>query len=245
MKAQDWSIWIGFDPREAAAFAVCRNSIRRRTFAPIPVHGLVLSELRQRGLYYRPTERRGEQLWDVISDAPMSTEFSNSRFLTPILARTGWALFMDCDMMARTNLQRMFEGLDPSKAVYCVKHKHEPPPGVKMDGQQQTQYARKNWSSFVVYNCDHPANKKLTVDLVNTVPGRDLHRFCWLKDREIGALPAEYNYLVGTTKLPAGKTPAVVHWTEGLPMMRGYENAEYADEFWSELEDCFGSKAAA
>ena len=245
MKAPSWSIWIGFDPREAAAFAVCRNSIKRRTFAPIPVHGLVLSELRQKGLYYRPTERRGEQMWDVISDAPMSTEFSVSRFLTPIVAGSGWAVFMDCDMMARTNLQRMFEQLDPSKAVYCVKHKHEPPVGVKMDGQEQTRYARKNWSSFVVYNCDHPSNKKLTVDMVNTVPGRDLHRFCWLKDREIGALAPEYNYLVGTTKLPRGREPAVVHWTEGVPTMRGYENAEYADEFWSELENCFGSKAAA
>lgn len=236
MKAQDWSIWIGFDPREAAAFAVCRNSIRRRTFAPIPVHGLVLSELRQRGLYYRPTERRGEQLWDVISDAPMSTEFSISRFLTPILAQTGWALFMDCDMMVRTNMQELFEQLNPAKAVYCVKHKHEPPPGTKMDGQIQTNYARKNWSSLVVWNTEHPANKNLTVDAINSVPGRDLHRFYWLSDREIGTLGPEWNYLVGHTKLPRNVTPKIVHWTDGIPLMPGYESAEYADEFTGHLQ---------
>jgi hypothetical protein len=32
----------------------------------------------------------------------------------------------------------------------------------------------------MVFNCDHPANRALTLDLINTVPGRDLHRFCWL-----------------------------------------------------------------
>jgi hypothetical protein len=29
-----------------------------------------------------------------------------------------------------------------------------------MDGQAQTRYARKNWSSVMVFNCDHPANER-------------------------------------------------------------------------------------
>lgn len=96
------SIWIGFDPREAAAFAVCRHSINRWLTQQIPVKGIVLSDLRRRGLYTRPTEVRSNgQLWDTISDAPMSTEFAISRFFTPLLAGGGWAMFLDCDMLAQ------------------------------------------------------------------------------------------------------------------------------------------------
>ena len=229
------SVWVGFDPRESTAYAVCRSSIERRTRAPLPVRGVVLDDLRAEGLYYRQTERRNGQLWDAISDAPMSTEFAISRFLVPHLAGDGWALFMDCDVLVRANLMELFDRADDSKAVYCVKHVHEPPPGVKMDGQQQVRYARKNWSSVMLFNCDHPANEALTVDLINSVPGRDLHRFCWLEDNDIGELPAEWNYLVGHTRLPRGREPKIVHFTEGTPAMPGYEHTEYADEFWAEL----------
>jgi hypothetical protein len=228
------SIWIGFDPREACAFAVCRNSIRRRLTQPIPTRGIVLSELQRAGLYRRPIERRGEQLWDPISGAPCSTEFAISRFFTPILAKSGWALFMDCDIMARGSVARLFERADPRYAVMCVKHKHDPNYMVKMDGQAQTKYFRKNWSSVMLFNCDHEANKMLTVDMLNIVPGRDLHRFCWLKDEEIGELPPIWNYLVGHTEVDS--EPQLVHFTDGIPSMRGYENCEYADEYRMELE---------
>ena len=33
---------------------------------------------------------------------------------------------------------------------------------VKMDGQAQQPYARKNWSSLILYNCAHPATRQLT-----------------------------------------------------------------------------------
>jgi hypothetical protein len=75
----------------------------------------------------------------------------------------------------------MFEGLDPSKAVYCVSTASKASRRSKMDGQVQTAYARKNWSSFILFNCDHPANRALTLEMVNTLPGRDLHRLCWLR----------------------------------------------------------------
>jgi hypothetical protein len=49
----------------------------------------------------------------------------------------------------------------------------------------------------MLFNCDHPSNKKLTVEMINTLPGRDLHRFCWLEDDEIGELDPGWNWLVG------------------------------------------------
>jgi hypothetical protein len=229
----DHSIWIGWDPREAAAFAVTRHSIVRRLSVPVPVFGLVLSDLQAQGFYTRPMERRSNVMWDVISDAPQSTEHANSRWLVPYLARDGWALFCDCDMLCRANLARVFDGLDPDKALYCVKHRHEPVGDTKMDGQQQTRYARKNWSSMMIFNVAHPANKALTIEMINTLPGRDLHRLCWLDDDLIGELSPEWNFLVGTSD-PA-IVPRVVHFTEGTPDLAGYENVPYADEWRAEL----------
>jgi lipopolysaccharide biosynthesis glycosyltransferase len=225
------SIWIGFDPREAAAYAICRDSIRRNLTQPIPIHGVVLDDMRRDGLYTRPIEFRDGQLYDPISAAPMSTEFAISRFFVPTMAERGWALFMDCDMLVRTSLVRLFESLDPRYAVYCVKHSHVPNEIVKMDGQTQTKYPRKNWSSFCVFNCDHTANKRLNVRSLNKLPGRDLHAFCWLHDDEIGELGPEWNYLVGISQETI--RPNVIHYTKGGPWMDGFEEVEFADQ-WNE-----------
>lgn len=228
------SIYLGFDPREADAFAVAKSSIRRHVPWAISVRGLVLSDLRERGLYSRPTSRREGRLWDDLSDAPMSTEFACSRFLVPFLANGGWcAIFMDSDMLVRARIDRVIELLDRDKAVTVVKHRFDPPEGLKMDGQAQTRYARKNWSSFMVWNLAHPANRRLTLEMVNTLPGRDLHRFCWLEDNEIGELGPEWNWLVGHSD--PSVDPKVVHFTEGLPSMAGHENDPYADEWRAEL----------
>lgn len=201
--------------------------------------GLVLEDLKVRGLYTRPTTTRinGDGRMEMIDqlsvrpdyDGRMSTQHAIARFLVPHLAKTGWALFMDGDMMVKGNLGQLFETLDPRFAVYCVKHNYEPVNSTKMDGQEQVRYNRKNWSSFAIFNCEHPANKTLTVEMVNTMPGRDLHRFCWLDDDEIGELAQEWNYLVGHSD--KSLEPKVIHWTEGCPDMAGYEAAEYADDW--------------
>jgi lipopolysaccharide biosynthesis glycosyltransferase len=239
------SIWVGFDPREAAAFAVAVHSIKSRLSRRIPVYGLVLKELQASGLYRRPTDsfinsEGHKQLIDVLSarddyNGAMSTEFAISRFLVPHLAGSGWALFMDCDMLARSDLTRLFALRDPSKAVMCVQHQYAPIQTVKMDGQLQTKYSRKNWSSVMLFNCDHPANERLTLDMVNKLPGRDLHALCWLKDDEIGALPIEWNWLAGESEHV--QNPRIVHHTLGSPCMSGYEDAPYANEWRDELAE--------
>lgn len=83
----------------------------------------------------------------------------------------------------------------------------------------------------MAFNLGHPSNAKLTVSLINSVPGRELHAFCWLDDDEIGALDPCWNYLVGHTKLPAGQQPKLVHHTEGGPWFEAYRDVEYADEW--------------
>lgn len=232
------SVYIGFDPREAAAFAVARHSLRVHCSDPsIAVYGLVLPHLIESRLFTRPQERRDGIIWDLISGAPCATEFSISRFLLRELAPpTGWALFMDSDMLIRGDIAEVFDLCDPSKAIMCVKHDHRPEGVTKMDGQVQTTYGRKNWSSFFAVNCDHPANAALTVELVNTVPGRDLHQFCWIEDDNlIGGLPEEWNWLAGHSSTAID--PKNCHHTEGSPCLPGYEDAPYADEFRSVLAD--------
>jgi hypothetical protein len=232
------SIWIGWDPREAAAYAVAWDSVKKHAMRQWQISGVVLSKLIEMGLYSRPMEMRPgvdrPVMWDVLSDAPMSTEHANARFLVPHLAKRGWALFMDGDMMIRDNLGPLFASLDPKYAVYCVKHNFKPDTTVKMDGQFQTVYPRKNWSSFIIFNCEHKANAVVTPEMVNVLPGRDLHRLCWLEDELIGELDPAWNYLVGHSV----KTiePKCIHWTDGVPDMKGHENAEYAD-LWRRARD--------
>ncbi|WP_051677258.1 hypothetical protein [Bradyrhizobium sp. URHD0069] len=234
------SVWLGWDPREASAFAVARKSCRHHLTRPIPIYGLLLDDLIGMGLYQRPIEYRASAadkpvMWDVVSDAPQSTEHANSRFFVPMLAKTGWALFCDGDVMFRGNVARLFDQLSPDKAVYCVWHNHDPKPGIKMDNQVQTSYGRKNWSSVIAFNCDHPANKALTLDVLNKTPGRDLHRLFWLADSDIGELDQAWNYLVGHTDPEISAT--IAHFTSGIPDMPGYEDCQYADEWRMQLAD--------
>ncbi len=241
------SIFVGFDPREAAAFAVARYSIKRHLTQPIPIYGVVLDELRRLGLYRRCHEiRHGplgtRQMWDTISDAPMATEFAISRFLVPIIVKQWissplpqWALFMDCDVLVRCNLVRLFDEADSRYAVMCVKHDHQPDLKVKMDGQIQTSYPRKNWSSVMLWNVRHHANDRLTLDMINTLRGRDLHGLCWLDDDEIGGLDQRWNWLAGHSS--DNVDPAIVHFTEGWPGLRGHEDQPYADEWRRTLSE--------
>lgn len=232
----DRSVWIGWDPREAKAFEVARRSLLRHMRESIPVHKLSLDDLIGRGLYKRPFIRSPGRLRDLLSarddyDGSISTEHALARFFVPLIGK-GWALFMDGDMLVRGDITRAFEGLDPGKAVYCVKHDHTPINTLKMDGQLQTRYPRKNWSSFMIWNCDHPLNTRLSV-LANHLAGRDLHRFCWLEEKYIGELDRGFNHLVGWSRFHP--SPTVVHFTEGTPDMPGYEHCDYADEWRSEL----------
>jgi lipopolysaccharide biosynthesis glycosyltransferase len=235
-------IWIGYDKREDEAYRVAEFSLRRHVSRPVTVTPLLLDRLQAAGLAQRPYRVHRNSLWDVLSDAPCSTEFSNTRFLVPLLAQTGWALFIDCDMLFLGDVARLFALADPAHAVMVVKHQHAGDEGVKMDGCEQTRYARKNWSSVMLFNCDHPGNRRLTLDLVNNRPGRDLHQFCWLNDSEIGELPPKWNWLVGVQPRP--DDAQLAHYTLGMPFMPGYERADHSQLWWTERDRLRHAEAA-
>lgn len=234
------SLYVGYDPREADAYDVCVHSVKKRASLNVPVLPIKIDDMRARGLYTRPTEKRGHRLWDVLSEAPMSTEFAITRFLTPHLARTDaktdWAIFCDCDFLWLDDIANLYKLADPKYAVMCVKHQHIPPESTKMDDQLQLLYARKNWSSLMMWNVNHPATQALTLEMINSLPGRDLHRFCWLKDDEIGGLPITWNWLEGHNKMEASP-PSIVHYTRGGPWFDHMMQCDYAKEWLDEFAD--------
>lgn len=228
-------VYIGFDPREADAYRVAEHSLRKHASVPVAVTPLELGKLYEQGLLVRPVERRDGRLWDHLSGANQSTEFATSRFAVPFLQRTGWALFVDCDMVFTGDVAELLALADPRYAVMCVKHGELPRAGTKMDGQVQAPYHRKNWSSVMLWNCDHPAHRRLTLELLNLWPGQCLHRFCWLKDEEIGALPEAWNWLVDVRPQP--ENLRLAHFTLGVPSMPGCENSEHAPLWWRAYQE--------
>jgi len=230
-------IWMGYDPREAEAYDVAKWSICRRASVPVDVRALKLDALREAGILTRPIVRNGTKLWCPISEAPMSTEFAISRFAVPFLEeRKGWALFVDCDVLAWDDIAKLFNGADSSFAVQVVQHEYTPRQGAKMDGVAQTLYARKNWSSVMLWNLEHPAHERLTLEMLNALPGRDLHRFCWLEDGEIGELSPRWNWLVDEQEPPLGKL-GLAHFTLGGPWFPEWARRTEYDEWWLRERD--------
>jgi lipopolysaccharide biosynthesis glycosyltransferase len=220
-------IYIGWDPNEQEAYRVAVKSLAK--YSKIEPEPLVSEKLYAAGLLTRTVDTRG-QAYDLPSNAPCSTEFACSRFLVPMLCQSGWALFVDCDVVFMCDPMEMLAYADKSKAVVVVKHNHSGS-GTKMGGMVQTNYSRKNWSSVCLWNCDHPANKRLSLRDVNERPGRDLHAFYHLSDSEIGEMPAQYNWLVNVQPKPAN--PKVMHFTRGGPWVDGWTPQPH-DDLWLE-----------
>lgn len=224
------TVYIGYDSREPVAYDVAKFSIESRAKIPVNIVPLKINELSH--LLTRPVEWRGTQMWCPISDAPQGTEFSISRFLIPFLQEEGWALFMDCDMVLRSDINELFDLAMDKFAAMCVKHSYEPKDEIHMVDQIQTKYPRKNWASLMLINCSHPSNKRLSLQDVNTWPGRDLHALKWLWDSEIGYLPMSWNFLVDVNEGNL-EEQNLLHYTLGGSWLSGWEKKE-SDKYWDE-----------
>jgi hypothetical protein len=156
------NVYLGFDHREPESYRVATKSLLQNARHPVHITPLNIHKLAESGLLRRPQDTRGQR-YDLLSNAAASTEFAISRFLVPILAQTGWALFADSDVVFMADVAELFALADDQYAVMVVKHEYTPQEGTKMDGQAQLVYGRKNWSSVVLWNCDHPANKRLSL----------------------------------------------------------------------------------
>jgi hypothetical protein len=215
------NIYVGWDSREVDAYKVCCESIRRHTDNSLRYNilPLVRQELCDKNIYYRQ------------NDPLAATEFTYTRFFIPLLQNyKGYAIFCDCDFLWLEGIDALMRDIDfnDEKAIYVCKHDYTPSQEIKMDNKQQTSYPRKNWSSLIIWNCDHYKNKLLTAEKVNKETGAFLHRFQWLDDSEIGDINIQWNWLVGEYNVTQHCTPRALHYTNGGPWFDDYKNCPYA-----------------
>lgn len=213
------NVYIGYDTRLSKVYEVCKHSILKRS-KNINVIPLVQTKLRDMGVYNRSVDLQG------------STEFTITRFLVPYLNNyEGWSLFCDCDFLWHTDVNEVFDMCDDKYSVMVVKHDYIPKTDTKMDNKVQYKLPRKNWSSLMLFN--NSKCQKLDLDTVNNQLPKYLHRFEWVSDDCIGALPTQYNHLVGYYN---GAFKAL-HYTDGGPWFENYKNCEYNELWLNELTD--------
>lgn len=207
-------VYVGYDHREAKAIHTCVNSLVTRSSKPVSVCYLAKNQFE----FHDPRHKDGYK---------PSNQFIFSRFLVPELQNyKGWALFVDGDMIVLEDISQLFYLRDESKAVMVVKHNYKTKFPVKYLGARNEDYPRKNWSSVVLWNCGHPANKVLTTEYIQNATGEHLHRFQWLTDDQIGELPVEWNWLVD--EYPHNENAKLLHYTIGGPYFPDFANCDHA-----------------
>jgi lipopolysaccharide biosynthesis glycosyltransferase len=210
-------IFIGFDPREAIAYHVCANSIIRHSSKPVSFTALALNNLQD----YEEGHTDG------------SNQFIYSRFLVPhLMEYKGWAIFMDGDMLVRDDIEKLWALRDDSKAVMVVKHDYQTKLTEKYLGSKNENYPRKNWSSVILWNCGHEANRAVTPEFVQSATGAQVHRFSWLTDELIGELPIEWNWL--PDEFGANPNAKLLHYTLGTPSFHDFATTPMGDEWHRE-----------
>jgi hypothetical protein len=212
-------IFIGFDTRETVAHHVCAHSIIRQSTQPVALTPLALGNLAGY------SERHGDG----------SNQFVYSRFLVPhLMEHAGWALYLDGDMILLADIAALWSMRDQTKAVQVVQHDYRTRAQSKYLGAPNHDYPRKNWSSVVLWNCAHPAHRLLTPAYVEAAPGSVLHRFAWLDDGAIGALPVEWNWL--PDEFGENPNAKLLHWTLGTPCFAEHAKAPSAALWHRERE---------
>jgi len=208
-------VYIGYDRQEIVAYHVLCQSILEHASRPVRFTPVDLASL--------------APFWTREIVQQQSTEFSFSRFLTPWLSGyAGWSLFMDCDMLVRGDIAELFALADPRYAVMVCQHDYVPRDEVKFLNHAQAKYAKKNWSSVMLLN--NARCVALTPEYVARASGLELHQFRWLpSEAEIGALPLEWNWLVG--EYHANPDARIAHFTRGGPYFADYADSDYAEEW--------------
>ena len=107
------NIYIGFDEVETVAFHTLSQSIIKHASSPISITPICSQHFKK--FFNRPRDEK------------QSNAFSFSRFLVPYLNRyRGYAIFMDCDMMLRTDIFNVFSDINQCNAISVVKHDYTP-----------------------------------------------------------------------------------------------------------------------
>ncbi len=207
-------IVVGFDPREAVAYHTFTQSVIEKSTVPTRFLPLNISSLSN----YRELHNDG------------SNEFIYSRFLVPFLMNfENWAIYADGDMVCLEDIKKLWDLRDKKYAIQVVKHDYKTKIRNKYWGNKNEDYPRKNWSSLILWNCNHPSHKILTPEFVEKQTGAFLHRFSWINDDEIGEIEKEWNWLAIEYK--EKENINLIHYTIGTPCFKEYENTSLSS-YW-------------
>ena len=207
-------IVVGFDQREAVAYHAFTQSVIEKSSIPIRFLPLNINSLTN----YKETHEDG------------SNEFIYSRFLVPYLMNfKGWAIYADGDMVCLEDIKKLWNLRDNKYAIQVVKHDYKTKIKNKYWGNKNENYPRKNWSSLILWNCEHKSHKVLTPDFIQKQKGAFLHRFNWIKDSEIGDINKEWNWLA--MEYEEKQDINLIHYTIGTPCFEEYQNSSLAS-YW-------------
>lgn len=210
-------IFIGYDPRESIAYHTCVNSIIRHASQPVAIIPVALNLFKD----YAETHTDG------------SNHFIYTRFLVPhLMGFTGWAIFIDGDMVLRDDIVKLWNLREIDKDVMVVKHDYKTRMPVKYMGAKNEDYPRKNWSSVILWNCSTYPNRKLTPEFIQNSTGAYLHRFSWITDERIGELPKEWNWL--PDEYGENKDAKLLHYTLGTPCFHEFADTPQGSEWHRE-----------
>lgn len=211
-------LFIGYDINEAVVYHTCVNSIVRQSTLPISICPLSPSLLNG----YTETH----------NDA--SNQFIYTRFLVPyIMDYKGWAIYIDGDMVVRDDIVNLWNLRNNKFAAMVVKHDYKTKSKIKYLNSINEDYPRKNWSSVILWNCEHIKNRILTTDFVGKSSGSILHRFSWLNEEDIGSLPFEWNWL--PDEYGENNKAKLLHYTLGAPCYNEFHETAQANEWHKEL----------
>ena len=218
-------IFVGYDKSEVVAYHVCCQSIISQSSIPISFIPLSLNLIKT--------------IYNRTRDPLQSTDFSFSRFLVPYLSGyEGWSLFIDGDMLVRSDIAELFALCDDAYSVMVCQHDYTPNSSIKFLNNQQTKYSKKNWSSMILFN--NSQCRRLTPEYVNSATGLELHQFKWLThENEIGNLPLHWNWLVG--EYSYNSEVKLAHFTLGGPYFEQFAESDFSDEWREALSQLISS----
>jgi hypothetical protein len=228
-------VYIGYDSKQPTASKVCEYSLRKHSSTDLDIIHLDTNELKEKKIYFRP------------DGDPSSTEFTYSRFLVPFLEDyKGHSIFVDSDFLFLEDINKLMNlarndfGRN-KRAAYCVKHlEYKPKSDTKFYGKPQLTFPKKNWSSLIMFNNEHPSCKKLNPMTVANKSPQWLHRFEWLNEHneELSNLPITWNWLVG--EYNKNITPNALHFTNGGPFNEVY-GQDYENVWNTYLAECMAT----
>jgi hypothetical protein len=205
------NLYAGFDERESIGWHVFVDSVMAHASMPLAIHAL------------------GSKQMPVGS-----TAFSYSRFLVPWLMRySGHAIFADAsDMLMLADVAELDALFDDQYAVQVVKHApYKTRHPIKFRGTSMQcpnrDYARKQWASVMIMNCEHAYWRGFTPESLALRAGVRPLQFDSLADEEIGALPDRFNRIVDEGQPVEGA--ALLHFTAGIPCFPAYRDTPGAD----------------